>query len=60
MAAKAIRAGRPVWCVICGRAIVRQRDLTIEHIRPVSDGGTNQLANLGPAHSVCNYSKRPS
>ena len=49
-----------VHCVICGQAIIRLRDVTIEHMRPVSQGGSNHLSNLGPAHAKCNYAKRPS
>lgn len=34
---------------------------TLEHIRPRSDGGTDDLANLGLAHARCNNEKgRPT
>lgn len=48
-----------VVCCICGQRIVAYRDVTIEHVKPVSAGGGNDLANLDVAHSACNYAKRP-
>lgn len=40
-------------CAYCGTTT----DLTIEHIIPVSKGGTHYIYNLIPACSACNYSK---
>jgi len=37
-------------CVHCGIAGAR----SVEHVRPRSFGGTDQLDNLRPAHLVCN------
>lgn len=49
-------------CVICGRgftlADLAPGKLTAEHLRPRRDGGSNELANLGPAHASCNYGWR--
>jgi 5-methylcytosine-specific restriction endonuclease McrA len=53
-------AARGQRCHICQRKInlnLSGRDLmgpTIDHILPVSMGGTNDLANLNIAHRVCN------
>ena len=46
------RSGRP--CVICGRPFTADQKVTVEHIKPRRQGGGNELANLGPAHSECN------
>jgi len=52
-----------LWCGICGRYIDRSlakphpMALTVDHIRPLSRGGTNDCGNLQPAHDICNYEK---
>ena len=43
-------------CWLCG-GVVEARDLNIDHVIPVSKGGTSALANLRPAHSKCNWEK---
>lgn len=43
-------------CVICGSP-VRFRDLTIDHIIPLSQGGTNNMDNLQLACKACNLMK---
>ena len=47
---------RPVRfpCVICGKPFQPGQKITVEHIVPLRKGGTNVLANLGPAHAACN------
>jgi 5-methylcytosine-specific restriction endonuclease McrA len=40
-------------CVYCGS----RENLTIEHLLPISKGGTNELHNLFPACKKCNFSK---
>jgi 5-methylcytosine-specific restriction endonuclease McrA len=58
--------GERVWCVICKTPIPSPESgsvnhklrLTIEHIVPLRDGGTNDASNLGPAHAGCNYGWR--
>lgn len=42
----------PVRCVYCGRVAD-----TMDHVVPVSKGGTNDAENLVPACSSCNSSK---
>lgn len=46
------RAGRP--CVICKKPFTARNKITVEHLKPLRQGGTNNLANLGPAHAWCN------
>lgn len=41
-------------CVICGKPFTAANKITVEHIKPLREGGTNDLANLGPAHAWCN------
>jgi 5-methylcytosine-specific restriction endonuclease McrA len=45
-------------CVICHGAFDKTTDITAEHLIPLRDGGSNELSNLGPAHSWCNYNYR--
>lgn len=40
-------------CVHCGEPGAR----SVEHLQPRSRGGTDALANLRPAHLVCNISR---
>lgn len=52
-------AGFDLICGICDQPISKGGDkgkgaLTVDHIIPKSLGGTNENANLQPAHSVCN------
>lgn len=41
-------------CIYCGS----KENITIEHLLPVSRGGTNDASNLAPACLGCNSSKR--
>lgn len=47
-------------CWLCGKPIdtalprTHRWGLTVDHVTPRALGGTNDLANLRPAHSVCN------
>lgn len=58
------RVDRGRWagpCLFCGGKLaldpVTGDGATLEHIRPRSDGGTDDLANLGLAHARCNNEK---
>lgn len=44
-------------CGLCGHPIEDETELHIDHIRPVARGGTNDAANLQPAHAGCNLAK---
>ena len=43
-------------CGICGRPVAF-KNMTIDHIVPLSKGGTNDFENLQPACSLCNMVK---
>ena len=56
-------------CHICGEAINLdaprrigangwERSLHLDHVIPISAGGENVLANVKPAHGICNVRKR--
>ena len=53
---KAIRrrllTGRPI-CHLCG---IPGAD-SLDHVIPLSRGGTNEMSNLRPAHLACNIAK---
>ncbi|MCB4209171.1 HNH endonuclease [Arthrobacter sp. UM1] len=42
-------------CCICRTPIKSAKAATIEHKTKRRDGGSHDLANLGLAHSTCNY-----
>lgn len=50
-------------CILCGEKIdkrLRQPNLlaaTLEHIVPLSKGGTHTRDNVGPSHGICNFNK---
>lgn len=50
---EAARRGEP--CCICHEAFGYDELVTAEHIVPLRQGGTNERANLGPAHARCNF-----
>lgn len=56
--------GKTKWCSICGlkipnRVVSSDHPLygTIDHVLPLSKGGTDTFANRAPAHRVCNSRK---
>jgi 5-methylcytosine-specific restriction endonuclease McrA len=44
--------GRSCW--LCGRAIAEGAVVSIDHVRPLSEDGSNKIHNLRPAHERCN------
>ncbi len=44
-------------CAICKKPIVSMKDVTIDHIIPLSKGGADTLENMQLAHSSCNREK---
>ena len=40
-------------CCLCGRQMLL-KDATLEHIVPVTDGGSDKLDNLALSHVECN------
>ncbi|ARB11536.1 HNH endonuclease [Pectobacterium phage vB_PatM_CB7] len=43
-----------VNCYVCGQAITKESFATLEHIIPVSKGGTDNMDNLALSHQKCN------
>lgn len=41
-------------CGICGQPITSMKDASIDHIVPVSKGGSDSLKNMRLAHVRCN------
>lgn len=50
------KSGGKVMCFVCGKSVSKE-DATLEHIKPVSKGGTDEMSNLSISHMQCN-SKR--
>ena len=44
-------------CILCGKPITNVKELTTEHLTPVSRGGTSKDYNIYPCHFVCNQEK---
>lgn len=44
--------GRSCW--LCGKAIAYESVLSIDHVHPLSKGGSSKIHNLRPAHEKCN------
>jgi 5-methylcytosine-specific restriction endonuclease McrA len=44
-------------CWLCGKAIVEGQRWDIDHVMPRSQGGTDDMRNLRPAHARCNRSR---
>jgi 5-methylcytosine-specific restriction endonuclease McrA len=49
--------GEPKTCWLCGEDVTLD-NVQLDHIHPLSKGGTNTIDNLAYAHSYCNYIKR--
>lgn len=45
-----------VPCWVCAEH-VRPEDATLEHIRPLSEGGSSHLDNLAISHGHCNQQR---
>ena len=44
-------------CILCGKPITKLNELSVEHILPISRGGTDDDSNLYPSHKKCNFEK---
>ena len=42
-----------VPCWVCGQPVA-PADATLEHIKPLCDGGNSHLENLAISHALCN------
>lgn len=45
-------------CGLCKKAFEKMKDVTIDHIIPLSKGGPDVFENMQPAHEQCNQMKR--
>lgn len=43
-------------CVVCQEPVPRY-EATVEHLYPITKGGKDVLANVGPSHKACNQQK---
>jgi 5-methylcytosine-specific restriction endonuclease McrA len=48
-----------VPCWVCGQH-VEPADATLEHMQPLSQGGSSHLENLAISHAVCNRTRQIS
>lgn len=44
-------------CALCGEKIEKMKDITIDHIIPISKGGDSTIENYQLAHLACNQTK---
>lgn len=44
-------------CYICGEPFKKMKDITFDHVIPVSKGGLDELSNFMLAHYHCNTAK---
>lgn len=45
------------WCYLCGQKISDSDILHFDHVKSLKDGGSNELSNIRPTHSICNLRK---
>lgn len=45
-----------VPCWVCGEHVLLS-DATLEHMRPLSEGGNSHLENLAISHALCNQGR---
>ena len=45
-----------VPCWVCGQPVA-PHEATLEHIKPLSEGGNSHLENLAISHAVCNHQR---
>lgn len=50
--ARQLHGNVPCW--VCGEPVERAR-ATLEHIKPLSEGGSSHIENLAISHDVCNH-----
>lgn len=46
-------------CHLCALPIQKDQRWHLDHIIPLSQGGTDHPTNLAPAHTTCNLAKGP-
>lgn len=55
----AVLAEHGPWCWLCGGPLDLGRPgaIHLDHVQPRADGGTDDPANLRPAHQTCNQTR---
>lgn len=48
--------GGIVPCFVCGLHVPKAK-ATLEHVRPLSKGGTDEMSNLSISHARCNQAR---
>lgn len=51
-----LRHGR--WCWLCNKDILPEQQVTVDHVIPISLGGSHAIDNLRLAHARCNSDRR--
>lgn len=44
-------------CALCRVPFVKMREITLDHVIPISKGGTDEVSNYQLAHLACNQLK---
>lgn len=55
--AKQLYANSPWFCHLCRKPVI-EAELSLDHVIPVSMGGSNGLENAAIAHKKCNYARQ--
>ncbi|MET8532401.1 HNH endonuclease signature motif containing protein [Streptomyces sp. NPDC005065] len=50
-------ASKLLACHLCGLSFSTVHPISLDHVEPLSKGGTHTLANFAPAHRWCNTQK---
>ena len=45
---------KALFCYLCGQLILKESEISVEHVKPRSMGGKDTQENMQPAHSLCN------
>ncbi len=52
--ARQLHGSVPCW--VCGEHVAPE-DATLEHIQPLSEGGSSHMENLAISHALCNHQR---
>ncbi len=45
---------KTLFCYLCGQLILKESEISVEHVIPRAFGGKDTLENMQPAHVLCN------
>lgn len=54
----ALFKNKQLFCYLCNKLILLQKDISIDHVYPKSKGGASNVSNYLPAHKDCNQAKK--